>query len=643
MKEIDLSDEAKPAIDRRTFLKTAAASAGVAGAASAITLAQAAEGAKGAEKKEPEGAKEGGEGGHGVQVIDRPGSDFMVDAIRTLGFEYIALNPGSSFRALHESLINYGGNKAPELITCMHEEASVAIAHGYAKAAGKPMAVAAHGTVGLQHAAMALYNAWVDRVPIVMFAGNGLDIRSRRPGTEWNHSVQDPALIARDFLKWDDYPMSLQHFAESTVRAYKIATTPPMEPVLITADIELQELPVRESKLSIPKLAHSVPPQGDRGALAQAAQWLVDAQHPVIIADRCARTPEGVARLVELAEALQAPVVDLGGRMNFPNNHPLYQTAKRALMHEADVVLLLEVADPFGQFNAISDPAHVLSRFANKDARVVNISMQDVFLHSNYQDFQRYFPVDLAINGDAEASLPSLTEEVRRLLTDERRRAFAGRGEKLKDAHAKSRRHALDDAAVGWDGSPISTARMAMELYDVIRHEDWCLAVSDRIEAPRKLWTITRHHQILGGAGAQGVGYCAPGSLGAALANKTRGRFTVTFQPDGDLNYSPGVLWTAAHHRIPILYVMYNNRAYLHEVMHVQRMAGMHGRDVSRAHIGTTIDNPFVDYAKLAQAYGVWGEGPIDDPSKLAGVFRRAVEHVKSGYPALVDVVCQGA
>jgi thiamine pyrophosphate-dependent acetolactate synthase large subunit-like protein len=329
--------------------------------------------------------------------------------------------------------------------------------------------------------------------------------------------------------------------------------------------------------------------------------------------------------------------------MNFPNNHPLYQSAKRALMKDADVVLLLEVADPFGQFNSISDPDKHLSHFANKDARVINISMQDVFLHSNYQDFQRYWPVDLSINGDAEASLPALTDEVRRLLTDEHKRAFAERGDRLGQAHARSRKHALDEAADGWDASPISTARMAMELYAVIRNEDWCLAVSDRIAAPRKLWTITKHHQILGGAGAQGVGYCAPGSLGVALANKTRGRFTVTFQPDGDLNYSPGVLWTAAHHRIPILYVMFNNRAYLHETMHIQRMAGVHQRDVSRAHIGTTIDNPFVDYARLAQAYGVWAEGPIDDPTQLAAVFRRAVDVVKSGSPALVDVVCQGA
>ncbi|HZZ95227.1 MAG TPA: thiamine pyrophosphate-binding protein [Usitatibacter sp.] len=644
-----MSDEKKAGLDRRAFLKTAAATAGVAGAAPAIALAQAGDAHRTADAHKTGGdskaaAAEGRASGHGLEVIDRPGSDFMVDVIKTLDLEYMSMNPGSSYRSLHESLINYGGNKAPELITCMHEEAAVAMAHGYSKAAGKPMGVAVHGTVGLQHATMAIYNAWVDRVPIVMFAGNGLDITKRRPGTEWNHSVQDPALIARDFLKWDDYPMSLQHFAESAVRAYKIATTPPMEPVLITADIDLQEEPVHDgARLSIPKLAHSVPPQGERAALAEAAKWLVGATHPVIIADRCARTPDGVKHLVELAEALQAPVIDLGGRMNFPNNHPLYQTAKHGLMKDADVVLLLEVSDPFGQFNSISDPAKKLTHFANKDAKVVNISMQDVFLHSNYQDFQRYWPVDLSINGDAEASLPALTEEVRRLLTDERKRAFAERGARLKDSHVKSRKHALEEAAVGWDGSPISTARMAMELYATIRNEPWCLAVSDRIKAPRDLWTVTEHHQMLGGAGAQGVGFCAPGSLGTALANKSRGRFTVTFQPDGDLNYSPGVLWTAAHHQIPILYVMFNNRAYLHETMHIQRMAGLHNRDVSRANIGTTIDNPFVDYAKLAQAYGVWAEGPITDPSQLAAVYRRAVDVVKSGHPALVDVVCQGA
>src|SRR5260370_19986347 len=211
---------------------------------------------------------------------------------------------------MQESLVNYGGNKAPELLTCMHEEAAIAMAHGYAKAAGKPMGAMIHGTVGLQHGSMVIYNAWVDRVPIVLFAGNGLDVVSRRPGTEWNHAVQDAAALVRDFVKWDDCPMSLQHFAESTVRAYKIATTPPMEPVLITADIDLQEHAIREGDLSIPKLTRSRPPQGDRAALAEAAQWLSGADSPVIIADRGRRGPEGVKLLGELAQALPGPRVD---------------------------------------------------------------------------------------------------------------------------------------------------------------------------------------------------------------------------------------------------------------------------------------------------------------------------------------------
>ncbi|HSW82321.1 MAG TPA: thiamine pyrophosphate-binding protein, partial [Usitatibacter sp.] len=514
-------------------------------------------------------------------VIDRPGSDFMIDVIKTLDLEYMSTNPGSSFRSIHESLINYGGNTKPELLTCMHEEAAIAMAHGYAKAAGKPMGAMIHGTVGLQHGSMAIYNAWVDRVPIVLFAGNGLDAMSRRPGTEWNHAVQDAGALVRDFVKWDDCPTSLQHFAESTVRAYKIATTPPMEPVLITADIDLQESAIHEDSLRIPKLARSRPAQGDRAALAEAAKWLVGAEHPVILADRCVRNQEGVKMLVELAEALQAPVVDLGGRMNFPSVHPLCQSeARRALVREADVVLLLEVSDPFGQFNSVSDPHHELRFVGNKDARVINISLQDVYIRSNYQDFQRYLPVDLSINGDAQASLPALIDEVKRATTDDRRRGFAARGEKMKEEHAKERQRARSEAAHGWDLQPITTPRLAAETWNVIRNERWSLAVSDRIPWARRLWPTTDYHQMLGGSGAQGVGYAAPGALGVALANKSKGIFTVTFQPDGDLMYSPGVLWTAAYHKIPILYVMHNNRAYHQEIMHVQRMCSLHNRGV---------------------------------------------------------------
>ena len=637
-------DASPPEPERRGFLRQAAALAGSAAAAAATTTATSQAGAADAPAAPAStpAAKPATNAAPGERLIERPGSDFMIDVIRTLDLQYVTTNPGSSFRSLHESLVNYGGNRAPELLTCLHEEAAVAMAHGYAKAAGKPMGVFVHGTVGLQHAAMAIYNAWVDRVPIIMFAGNGIDANKRRPGTEWNHSVQDPAALVRDFVKWDDAPGSLQHFAESTVRAYKIATTPPMEPVLITADIELQEDAIHDTALKIPKLSRSIPAQGDNAALAEAARWLVEAKNPVIVADRCARDQAGVDGLVQLAEKLGAAVVDMGGRLNFPNQHPLcHSDRRRALVREADVVLLLEVADPWGQFNSFSDP-HKIQRFvAQTGVKIINLSMQDVFLHSNYQDFQRYQPADLAINGDAQSSLAPLTDHVASLMTPERQRAALARAATLGVQSKAARAQLLESAARGWEASPVTTARLAMETYDVIKAEPWALVVSDRIPWTRSLWPATKYHQMLGGSGGQGVGYAAPGAIGAALANRDKGLLSVTFQPDGDLMYGAGVLWTAAHHNIPLLMVMHNNRGYYQEVMHLQRMAALHRRRPDQALIGNEIDHPAIDYAKLAQAHGVWAEGPISDPKLLNAALKRALAVVKSGKPALLDVVCQ--
>jgi acetolactate synthase I/II/III large subunit len=622
------------AAPRRGFFKQAVLAAGaVAAASSAAAQTTPAGGAAGAAVPRAAG---------GDKLIEHPGSDFMIDVIRKLDIEYVSTNPGSSFRSLHESLVNYGGNKKPELLTCLHEESAVAMAHGYAKASGKPMGVFLHGTVGLQHAAMAIYNAWVDRVPVIMFAGNGMDANKRRPGTEWNHSVQDAAAMVRDYIKWDDNPASLQHFAESSVRAYKIAMTPPMEPVLVMADIDLQEDENHETDLVIPKLSRSIPPMGDSAALAEAAQWLAGAKFPVIVADRMARSQAGVDALVKLAETLGAAVVDMGGRMNFPTHHPLCHSGRRRnLIREADVVLLLEVADPWGQFNSFSDPQKIQRYVAAKGVKIVNLSMQDVYIRSNYQDFQRYQASDLSINGDAQASLPALTEQVQKHMTPERQRVAAERARTLGEQARRSLAAARENAARGWDVSPVSTARLAMETYDVIKNEPWSLVVSDRIPTARALWPGTQYHHFLGGSGGQGVGYAAPAAVGAALANKAKGLLSVTFQPDGDLMYAPGVLWTAAHHEIPLLMVMHNNRGYYQEVMHLQRMAAQHRRRPDTALIGNEIDNPAIDYAKLAQAHGVWAEGPISDPKLLKGALQRALAVVKSGRPALVDVVCQ--
>ena len=640
----------KRSVDRRDFLKGAA----VTSAAALVPGSVAAESPQAAPPAQtpasaPVPPRETDPAGDGELItIDRPGGDFMVDILKSLDFEYIASNPGSSFRGIHESIINYGSNSKPEFITCCHEESSVAMAQGYFKAEGKPMAVLCHGTVGLQHASMAIYNAYCDRVPVYMLAGNTLDATMRRPGVEWAHSVQDAAAMVRDFTKWDDYPVSLPHFAESAVRAYKIAMTPPMSPVLVVIDGGLQEDPIPAeiaARLRVPKLTKTTPPQGDSGAVAEAARLLVNAQNPVIVADRAARTPAAIAKLIELAESIQAPVVDQHGRMNFPTKHPLNQTASGGqLIANADVILGLELTDFWGTVSAFRDALHRSSRSRIKPGtRLISITSVDLNSKSNFQDFQRYPEVDVAMAADAEATLPALTEACRKLVTDDRRRAFDERGKRMAEAHARGLAAARTEATYAWDATPISTARLTAEIWAQIKNEDWSL-VSESGNSSGwsfRLWDFTKHYQHLGDAGGAGVGYGLPAAVGGALANKKYGRLSVNIQGDGDFLYAPGVLWTAAHHQIPLLTVMHNNRSYHQEVMHLQRMGNRHNRGVDRAHIGTTIDNPNVDFAKIAQGMGVFAEAPITNPNELGPAIRRALAVVKKGEPALVDVVTQ--
>jgi thiamine pyrophosphate-dependent acetolactate synthase large subunit-like protein len=585
-----------------------------------------------------------------AQAAGPAGSDFMVDVIKSLGVKYILSNPASSFRGLHESLINYGGNKDPEFITCMHEESSVAMAHGYFKITGKPLVVLCHGTVGLQHAAMAIYNAWCDRAPVIVVGGNDLDATKRAPGVPTYHSAVDIGALVRDFTKWDDNPVSLPHFAESFVRAYKVAMTPPYEPVFLSLDAELQEETAHHpEKLRIPRYAPTAPPQGDMAAVREAAKLLANAQNPVIVADRAARTPNGIALLVELAELLNAPVVDQRGRMNFPNTHYLSHTGRAAaLLGAADVVLGLELADFWATVNAYIDNGENLREPRVKDSvRLISIGALDYYLKANYQDFQRYQPVDLSIAGDAEATLPSLIEAVRREIPNERKDAIARRGESMRKAWADGRERTRVAAAYAWDESPISTARLCAEVWNAIKGNDWSMVGADRQMSnwASRLWPMEKHYHHLGGPGGFGVGYNIPAAVGAALANRAEGRLSVNLQPDGDMMYAPGVLWTAAHHNIPLLTVMHNNRGYHQEVMHVQRIANRRNRVANlgkdTAPVGTGIQNPNIDYAKLAASMGWWSAGPVSDPAELAPVLKKAVEVVKAGEPALVDVVTQ--
>jgi thiamine pyrophosphate-dependent acetolactate synthase large subunit-like protein len=575
--------------------------------------------------------------------VAHPGSDFMVDVLKALDFDYLALNPGSAFRGLHESVLNFGGNTAPEILTCVHEEHAAAIAHGYAKVAKKPMAIACHGTVGIQHAAMAVYNAYADRVPMFILAADHGGIGDRTSQVLWTHTARDPLSPIKDYIKWDDYPRSLQHFGESAVRAFRYALTPPMGPVGIVMDTHLQEADLHEHGLEIPKVIPPTRPLGDPNAVEEAARLLANAESPVLIADRLAQDQEGVDLLVELAELLQAPVVDQKGRMNFPNMHYLKQGG--GVVGQADVILGLEVRDTWGVINRLQDaPDHTLTRAARPDAKVISIGTTEINFGSNYQDFTRFYPSDLSIVGDAQATLPYLIEAVREQLNASRRRQIASRQERWQAAHAARRSADIEAARYAWDASPISTSRMCMELWDLVKDKDWALTAPDNLHGSweSRLWNIDRHYQTNGTSGAYGQGYGASSAVGAALAHREHGRLPICITGDGDTMYVPGVHWTAAHHRIPLLTVVHNNRSYHQEVMHVQKTANWRQRGVDKGvEPGNILDDPPIDFAGLAKSLGVWSAGPISSPHELRPALAQAIDVVEQGEPALVDVISQ--
>jgi thiamine pyrophosphate-dependent acetolactate synthase large subunit-like protein len=501
---------------------------------------------------------------------------------------------------------------------------------------------------------MAIYNAWCDRVPVIVMGGTDLDAAKRPPGVPTFHSAQDINALVRDFTKWDDQPVSLQHFAQSFVRAYKLAMTPPHEPVAIALDTGLQEETVRDrAKLTIPRYVPTSAPQGDLNAVREAARLLANAERPVIVVDKMARTGNGVKLLVELAEALQAPVIDQKGRMNFPNTHYLSQNAGgRALLGQADVIIGLELSDYWGTVNGFIDNgdnegAGLQESHIKPDAKLISISSIALNTKANYQDFQRFQVVDVDMAGDAEATLPALIEAAKSALPSARKAAIEARGERLKKAWADARERTRQAAALAWDASPISTARMSMEVYAQIKDLDWSSVGGDRQFSawPTRLWPMDKHYHHIGGPGGYGIGYNAPAAVGAALANRAEGRFSVNFQPDGDIMFGPGVLWTAARHKIPLLSVMHNNRGYHQEVMHVQRMSNRRNRVAYNGKdfgpIGTRIENPAIDYGKLASSLGLWSAGPVSDPTELAPALKKAVQAVKAGEPALVDVITQ--
>ena len=369
------------------------------------------------------------------------GSDYMVEVLRELGIKYIALNPGASYRGLHDSLVNFGSG-GPDILMCAHEEFAVAMANGYFRATGDVMATGLHNVVGLQHAAMAIFNAWCDRSAILNLGGGGPQDATHRRSTDWVHTALVQGNAVRDFVKFDDQPYSVAASAESLLRAYRIATTEPKGPVYVCLDSDIQEERI-ETPLPLPDASlyrAPVPPAADPNALRQAAEWLVNAEWPVIVPGEVGLKHEALPYLRELAELLGAAVVDAGGPFNFPNRHPLDLTAAREeALKDADVVLALDVPSlgvPLGPSVREREP---LKLAIPPHAKIIHITLLDMQEQSWVNDVMWLLPVALPIAGSAARALPDLVELCRAGIRDANRsHVIDQRRARIEEIHRKA-------------------------------------------------------------------------------------------------------------------------------------------------------------------------------------------------------------
>jgi benzoylformate decarboxylase/acetolactate synthase-1/2/3 large subunit len=561
----------------------------------------------------------------------------MVDAIKSCGFEYVALNPGSSFRGLHDSLVNYGGNE-PQIITCNHEKLAVGVAHGYAKASGKPMAVILHDVVGLLHGATGIYYAYIDRAPVVVLGGAGpMAYDRRRPHIDWIHTANVQGNAVRDYTKWDDQPYSVGSVAESIRRGYRVATAAPQGPVYIALDAGLQEDELAEP-VQLPdwgRLATPTRVAPEPAALRRLAERLCAAERPLVVAGYAGRDPEAFGQLVELAEVVGAGVVDTGWRLNFPNRHELNVTGSAAV-EDADCLLFLDVKDLGKPTQELDRTTRLVKSRIAPGAAVLDLGFNELGISSWSHDFTQLHETDVQVTADTAVALPALLELCRELNRNERE-AWRARLRELHDETWRTWRAEAEESA---QLSPVATSRLAAEVWAVAREHDWVLTAGTASDWALRTWDFDRPYRhpgrSLGTATQIGI------SLGVALAHRGTGRLVVDLQPDGDLMFDLGALWIAAYHRIPLLAVMFNNRAYYNDWEHQERIARRRGTDASRAYIGMEIDRPAPDFAAAARALGWHGEGPIDDPGLVQAAVRRAAEVVvRDGTPALVDVVCQ--
>jgi thiamine pyrophosphate-dependent acetolactate synthase large subunit-like protein len=551
------------------------------------------------------------------------GSDVVAETLSALEIPYIALNPGASYRGLHDSIVNFLGNEQPQMLLCLHEEAAVAIAHGYAKVTGRAMAAAVHSNVGLFHATMAIFNAWCDRMPILILGATGpVDAMKRRPWIDWIHTAADQGAIIRNFSKWDDQPASAGAARESVLRAYWLANTAPCGPTYINLDAEVQEgklaapLPPIEARRYLPPVVQG--PSAD--LVKKAVDLLTAAKRPLILAGRMSRNIDDWNRRVQLVEALDARVAtNLKIGAMFPTNHPLHMGWPAtfatddliAAVKDADVILSLDWVDLGGTFKAVG---------AVPTGTIIQVSL-DQNLHNGWSmDYEGLPPVDLFIPAESDATVAAL---------------LAGIGSKAKPKKPHLVRELPPQNKPAPDGA-MAAADMAYVLRSVVGDRKTCLTHIS-LSWHGEFWQFTHPLDYIGSDGGGGVGGGPGISVGAALALKGSGRLPIAVCGDGDFMMGCTAVWTAVHYRIPLLMVVANNRSFYNDEVHQERVAVARNRPVDNKWIGQRISDPDIDMATVARGQGAKGFGPCNNAGELEKALKEAIAVVENGGVAVVD------
>ena len=552
------------------------------------------------------------------------GSDIAAQMLRRFGIRYISLNPGASYRGFHDSIVNHLGNKNPGIILCLHEDHSVAIAHGYAKATGEPMACVLHSNVGLLHGMMSLFNAWCDRAPMFVLGATGpVAAEKRRPWIDWIHTSRDQGAYIRSIIKWDDQPTSPDALVESMTRANMLTRAAPTAPVYICLDAGFQEQKLdKEPEWSdVARFKPPLPPRPSKDSVDAAVTLLNGATRPVIMFGRGSRSEQYWTPRIKLADKLGACVVtDLKQGATFPTDHPAHYCPPfnvlgkdaRELLCEADVILALDWVDLGGALRQAKNVGAVT-------AKIVACSLDQKLHTGANMEYQALPPVDVAMASTADVVVAELNDAL-----------GAGRKSPWKvKVPAKTK---------AGNGAAISMEQVATALRDQFNNPENVTFCTLGRGWPFDIWPLHNGMAYLGKDGGGGLG-SGPGlSVGAALALQEQGRYAISMLGDGDFCMGATAIWSAAHHRIPLLVLVNNNRSYFNDELHQENVAKTRGREVKNRWIGLRLEDPTPDIAKLAEAQGAVGIGPITNAEDVTPAIARGVDVLKKGGVCVIDL-----